>query len=77
VTAVEPVGEPRKALLHQLASREVCGFDGCPSRLHARQHMRERGFVVPGTRVPGNPTQDDETVMSGPPEVVGHDEVKA
>jgi precorrin-2 dehydrogenase/sirohydrochlorin ferrochelatase len=50
VTAVEPVGEPRKLLLHQLAQREVCGYDGCPSRLHARQHMREQGFVTPGTR---------------------------
>jgi precorrin-2 dehydrogenase/sirohydrochlorin ferrochelatase len=67
VTAVEPVGEPRKALLHQLASREVCGFDGCPSRLHARQHMREQGFVVPGTR---NPTRDGETVTDGAPREV-------
>jgi precorrin-2 dehydrogenase/sirohydrochlorin ferrochelatase len=50
VTAVEPVGEPRKLLLHQLAQREVCGYDGCPSRLHARQHMRDHGFVTPGTR---------------------------
>ena len=48
VTAVEPIGEPRKALLHELASREVCGFDGCPSRMRARQHMREHGFVAPG-----------------------------
>jgi precorrin-2 dehydrogenase/sirohydrochlorin ferrochelatase len=74
VTAVEPVGEPRKALLHQLAQREVCGFDGCPSRLHARQHMRQQGFVVPGTR---DPAHDDEAVMNGAPEVVGHHEVKA
>jgi precorrin-2 dehydrogenase/sirohydrochlorin ferrochelatase len=51
VTAVEPVGEARKVLLHQLAQREVCGFDGCPSRLHARQHMSEQGFATPGTRV--------------------------
>src|SRR5580658_709250 len=28
VTAVEPVGEERKLLLHELASRAVCGFDG-------------------------------------------------
>ena len=32
VTAVEPLGEERKLLLHELAQREVCGFDGCPSR---------------------------------------------
>ena len=27
-----------KELLHQLASREVCGYDGCPSRAMARAH---------------------------------------
>lgn len=45
VTAAEPVGEDRKLLLHELASREVCGFDGCPSRLRAREHAREHGLV--------------------------------
>ena len=44
VTAVEPIGEPRKLLLHELASREVCGFDGCPSRMRARQHAKELGL---------------------------------
>ena len=48
VTAVEPIGEPRKLLLHELASREVCGFDGCPSRMRARQHIREQGLVPAG-----------------------------
>ena len=48
VTAVEPIGEERKLLLHELAGREVCGFDGCPSRARARQHMRELGFVPAG-----------------------------
>ena len=48
VTAVEPIGEPRKALLHELAQREVCGFDGCPARLHARQHARAHGFAPQG-----------------------------
>ena len=48
VTAVEPIGEPRKQLLHELAQREVCSFDGCPARLRARQHAREHGYV-PGT----------------------------
>jgi precorrin-2 dehydrogenase/sirohydrochlorin ferrochelatase len=47
VTAVEPVGEERKLLLHELAQREVCGFDACPSRMRARQHMREQGYSVP------------------------------
>jgi precorrin-2 dehydrogenase / sirohydrochlorin ferrochelatase len=45
VTAVEPIGEPRKLLLHELAQREVCGFDGCPARARARQHARDHGFI--------------------------------
>ena len=45
VTAVEPIGEPRKLLLHELAQREVCGYDQCPSRMRARQHAREHGFA--------------------------------
>ncbi len=45
VTAVEPIGEPRKQLLHELAQRDVCGYDGCPARMRARQHAREFGFV--------------------------------
>ena len=48
VTAVEPIGEPRKLLLHELAQREVCGFDGCPARLRARQHAREHAYVRAG-----------------------------
>jgi len=65
VTAVEPIGEPRKLLLHELASREVCGYDGCPSRMRARQHARELGFVFP--------THADDTavVMNGPPDQIG------
>jgi len=59
VTAVEPVGEERKLLLHELASREVCGFDGCPSRMRAREHARALGLV--------HPTHDDKTVMNGAP----------
>src|ERR1700679_3781767 len=38
VLQLEPLNEERKHLLHELASREVCGFDGCPSRAYARQH---------------------------------------
>lgn len=38
VTQMEPLNEERKWLLHQLAQREVCGYDGCPSRLLAREH---------------------------------------
>ncbi len=40
VVAAEPLNESRRLLLHQLASREVCGYDGCPSRALAREHAR-------------------------------------
>ena len=40
VTQMEPLNEERKWLLHQLASREVCGYAGCPSRVLAREHAR-------------------------------------
>lgn len=46
VIGMEPLGEPRKMLLHQLAQREVCGAEACPSRemarAHARQHYPQR-----------------------------------
>src|ERR1700743_377702 len=45
VTAVEPIGEPRKQLLHELAAREVCGFAECPARARARQHARDFGYL--------------------------------
>jgi precorrin-2 dehydrogenase/sirohydrochlorin ferrochelatase len=38
VLQLEPLNEARKELLHTLASREVCGFDACPSRAYARAH---------------------------------------
>ncbi len=71
VTAVEPIGEPRKALLHELAQREVCGFDGCPSRMRARQHFQEHGFVAGPAALsstPLYPTHADgkAVVMNGP-----------
>jgi precorrin-2 dehydrogenase/sirohydrochlorin ferrochelatase len=40
VLQLEPLNDARKELLHQLASREVCGYDACPSRILARQHAR-------------------------------------
>jgi precorrin-2 dehydrogenase / sirohydrochlorin ferrochelatase len=40
VLQLEPLNEARKELLHRLASREVCGYDGCPSRTLAREHAR-------------------------------------
>ncbi len=50
VTAVEPLGEERRLLLHELAQREVCGYAECPSRLRARRHAEEYGFVQDGVR---------------------------
>jgi precorrin-2 dehydrogenase/sirohydrochlorin ferrochelatase len=38
VTQIEPLNEERKLLLHQLAQRDVCGYESCPSRLLAREH---------------------------------------
>ncbi len=38
VLQLEPLNEARKQLLHTLAQREVCGFEGCPSRAYARAH---------------------------------------
>lgn len=38
VLQLEPLNDARKELLHQLASREVCAYDGCPSRQMAREH---------------------------------------
>ncbi len=61
VTAVEPIGEPRKSLLHELAQREVCGFDGCPARLHARQHARNHGFAPKGYVLDGMQSSTDPT----------------
>jgi precorrin-2 dehydrogenase/sirohydrochlorin ferrochelatase len=71
VVAGEPIGEPRKLLLHELAAREVCGFDGCPARVRARQHAREFGYA--GQTTAANPTHDDEAVIDGAPrpEVAG------
>ncbi len=40
VLQLEPLNEQRKQLLHTLATREVCGFDACPSRAYARTHAR-------------------------------------
>ncbi len=40
VLQLEPLNEQRKQLLHTLATREVCGFDACPSRAYAREHAK-------------------------------------
>lgn len=38
VVASEPLNESRRLLLHELAQRQVCSYDQCPSRLLARAH---------------------------------------
>jgi precorrin-2 dehydrogenase/sirohydrochlorin ferrochelatase len=38
VVAAEPLNESRRLLLHELAQRQVCSYDQCPSRLLARAH---------------------------------------
>ena len=40
VVAAEPLNESRRLILHQLATREVCGYDQCPSRQLAREHAK-------------------------------------
>jgi precorrin-2 dehydrogenase/sirohydrochlorin ferrochelatase len=40
VVAAEPLNESRRLLLHELAERQVCAYDQCPSRLLAREHAR-------------------------------------
>ncbi len=72
VTAVEPIGEPRKQLLHELAQRDVCGFDACPSRMRARQHAQQFGFApkgyVPASRAASLPEQDSDALDLEAPE---------
>ncbi len=41
VLAAEPQSPERKWLLHQLAERQVCGAEFCPSRKIAREHAAE------------------------------------
>jgi precorrin-2 dehydrogenase / sirohydrochlorin ferrochelatase len=40
VVAAEPLNESRRMILHELAQRQVCAYDQCPSRLLAREHAR-------------------------------------
>src|SRR5580693_1805492 len=40
VLQLEPLNDDRKELLHQLATREVCSYDGCPARTLARRHAK-------------------------------------
>jgi precorrin-2 dehydrogenase / sirohydrochlorin ferrochelatase len=56
VLQMEPLNDARKHLLHQLASREVCSYDGCPSRTLAREHAKTN---------PIEPTHRAETTTDG------------
>jgi precorrin-2 dehydrogenase/sirohydrochlorin ferrochelatase len=64
VLQMEPLNQARKELLHQLASREVCGYDGCPSRTLAREHARTNPILV-------QPIHRDDAAMNGAPELPG------
>jgi precorrin-2 dehydrogenase / sirohydrochlorin ferrochelatase len=55
VLQLEPLNDARKLLLHQLASREVCGYDGCPSRVLAREHARTNPLPSPQPMPEGKP----------------------
>src|ERR1700722_848196 len=54
VTQMERLNEERKWLLHQLAQREGCGYDVCPSRGLARQHALTNPL-------PTNPLQEKKS----------------
>ena len=43
----EPANEARRELLHQLASRDLCGFEGCPTRALARRHSLSNPLPAP------------------------------
>ena len=54
----EPANEARRELLHQLARRDICGFEGCPTRALARRHAQtnplQNGPTQPNP-LPSNP----------------------
>lgn len=61
VLQLEPLNEARKELLHQLASREVCGYDGCPSRQMARAHALTNPVAAPDN-TPAASAEWDKTI---------------
>ena len=61
VLQLEPLNEARKQLLHTLATREVCGFDACPSRAFARAHALTNPRLQPGTESRAEPNAENET----------------
>lgn len=67
VLGMEPLGEPRKMLLHQLAQREVCGAEACPSREMARAHARENYPKRNPQLLEETPRASDDATLSEDP----------
>jgi precorrin-2 dehydrogenase/sirohydrochlorin ferrochelatase len=57
----EPANAARRELLHQLASREVCGFEGCPTRALARRHAQINPLQT--NPLPAAETDDSHSAM--------------
>ena len=55
VLQAEPLNPARNELLHQLASREVCSYDACPSRQMARRHA-----LTNPRSAPANPAESEK-----------------
>jgi precorrin-2 dehydrogenase/sirohydrochlorin ferrochelatase len=51
----EPANEARRELLHQLAGRDLCGFDGCPTRTMARHHAQSNPIQLNPIPTPSEP----------------------
>jgi len=64
VLETHPRGEARKALLHQLAQRDVCGSDQCPSRQMALGPLDEGDAGEPFFAMDGDEGDSDEVPES-------------
>jgi len=66
VLQVHPPGEARRALLHQLAQRQVCESEHCPTRLLASLPL-PAGGSAPQSPAPGAPSPDPCALRSSVP----------